>query len=125
MTFKSLCAAAVLAGCLLSIGNPALARGGINSGGMMPGNMGASRGMTSSVTNFTSGALPRLPSSGALPQLPTSGALPSSPTLPIVGPSLGTTTSSTTLIQPPSALPRASTNAPYQAPCGNYPLPQC
>lgn len=116
MTLKHLCAAAAVAGCLLSIASPTWARGGMG---------GASRGVTSSVTTSTSGALPRLPSSGALPQLPTSGALPSTPTLPIVGPSLGA--SSTLLVrpQPPMPTPRAATGAPYQPPCGAYPLPQC
>jgi hypothetical protein len=107
MTLKHLCTAAAVAGCLLSIGSPAIAQGSVRGG----------------VTNSTSGALPMLPSSGALPQLPTSGALPSSPTLPIVGPSLGST--STTLAQPPSTLPGGTANAPYQPPCGAYPLPQC
>lgn len=123
MTLKYLCAAAVLAGCLLPNGDAALAARGMTApraGTMMVTPSPVPAAVSSSAT---SGALPSLPSSGAIPPSPTSAALPSLPrsTLSILGQSL------TPIPQPqmPLAVTQPALRTPYQPPCGTYPLPQC
>ena len=109
MTFKYACAAAALAGSLLTGSNVALAQRGI-------------AGVAQS-SSPTSGGLPTLPSSGAIPRAPTSGALPGlQPSFPTIGQTPGT---STMLVPQSSVGTTRRQGTPYQPPCGIYPLPQC
>ena len=81
------------------------------------------RGMSAGAPRAaTSGALPRSSTSGALPASPNSAALPRTPT--VTTKNLGAA-SVLTRPQPPVISPRTQDTAPYQAPCGTYPLPQC
>ncbi len=106
MTLKYLCAAVALAGVLLSGSDAALAARG------MGGGLSASS-----------------PTSGAIPPSGTSAAIRPSPSLPIVGQRLPSFGASTLLVapqlQPPVPTSRPPMGAPYQPPCGTYPLPQC
>jgi len=115
MALKYVCLAAALAGGLLTNTNIAFAQRGMAGSGRGAGTVQSS--------SPTSGALPTLPSSGALQRLPTSGALPGlQPSFPTIGQTPG----ASTMLVPQSSLGTTTQRgAPYQAPCGTYPLPQC